>query len=250
MLYRPLGRTGEKVSVVSLGSGGPSRLGQVRGAPREDMARLVRTALGLGVTFFDTAPAYGESEEILGEALAGVDRSSYLVATKVTVAAGGRDRTPQDADASVTRSLRRLRTDHIDILQLHGVRPASYRHALGAILPVLERRRAAGDVRFVGITEASGHDPTHATLTLALDEARFDTVMVAYNRAHRSAEEEVFPRAAAAGTAVIVMKAVGPGAPAPAAYRFAADHPAVATVLTGTADAGHLTENVGAVGSG
>jgi L-galactose dehydrogenase len=247
MQYRPLGRTGVMVSVVSLGSGGPSRLGQSRGAPRKDMARLVRTALDVGVNFFDTAPAYGDSEEILGAALAGVDRSGYLMATKVTVMADGRVQAPEEADASVTRSLRRLQTDHLDVVQLHGVRPASYAEVVSTILPVLERRRDAGDVRFLGITEASGHDPAHAALTMALDDGRFDTVMVAYNGAHRSAEEAVLPRAAEAGTAVIVMKAVGPGAPAPAAYRFAADHPAVATVLTGTAHAGHLVDNVAAV---
>ena len=241
MLYRPLGRTGEKVSVLSLGSGGRNRLGQSRGAPREAMARLVRTALDLGINLFDTAPAYGDSEEILGNALARVDRSTYLLATKVTVT------TPQEVDASVTRSLGRLRTDFLDVVQLHGVRPASYREVVDALLPVLHERRRAGDVRFLGITEASRHDPEHATLAMALDDARFDTVMVTYNAGARSAEEFVLPRAAGAGTGVMVMKAVEPGAPAPAAYRFAADHPEVATVLTGTADAGHLAENVAAV---
>lgn len=251
MRYRPLGRTGEQVSVVSLGSGGPRRLGQDQRASIHDMAALVRTACELGINFFDTAPAYGDSEEILGHALRNVDRSSHLLATKVTVTTDGRLHDAEDVDSSVTRSLRRLGTDHVDIVQLHGVRPEHYRDAVDRLLPVLEARRLSGDVRFIGVTEAPRYDPDHTMLARALDDGRFDTVMVEYNLDAPDAQDVVFPPALAAGAGVIVMKAVTPEvlrhSPAAAAYRFAAAHPAVATVLTGTADPGHLAENVATV---
>lgn len=251
MRYRPLGHTGERVSVVSLGSGGPRRLGQDRGASIEEMAALVQTACELGINFFDTAPAYGDSEEILGHALRDVDRSTYLLATKVTVATDGRLHDAEEIDTSVTRSLRRLGTDHVDIVQLHGVRPEHYADAVDRLLPMLEARRHSGDVRFIGVTEAPRHDLDHTMLAMALDDARFDTVMVEYNLDAPGAADVVFPAAVAAGIGVIVMKAVTPEvlrrSPAAAAYRFAAFHPAVATVLTGTADAAHLAENVAAV---
>lgn len=251
MRSRPLGRTGEQVSVVSLGSGGPSRLGQDRGASIDDMAALVRTACEFGINFFDTAPAYGDSEEILGHALRNVDRSTYLLATKVTVSTAGGLHDAGAIDTSVTRSLRRLGTDHVDIVQLHGVRPEHYSEAVNRLLPILEARRLSGDVRFIGVTEASRHDPDHTMLAKAIRDGRFDTVMVEYNLDAPGAQELVFPLAVAAGAGVIVMKAVTREvlrrSPAAAAYRFAAAHPAVATVLTGTGDPGHLAENVAAL---
>lgn len=251
MRYRSLGRTGKKVSVISLGSGGPSRLGQDRGASIDDMAVLVRTACELGINFFDTAPAYGDSEEILGHALRDVDRGTYLLATKVTVSTDGRLHEAEAADTSVTRSLRRLGTDHVDIVQLHGVRPEHYSEAVDRLLPVLEARRRSGDVRFIGVTEASRHDPDHSMLAMALKDGRFDTVMVEYNLDATGAAAAVFPSAVAAEAGVIVMRVVTAEvlrrSPAAAAYRFAAAHPAVATVLSGTADPAHLAENVAAV---
>lgn len=208
MEYRPLGRTGEQVSVVSLGSGGQSRLGQVRGASSEDMVLLVRTAHEMGINLFDSAPAYGDSEEILGRALRDVERGSYLLATKVTVSTDGRLHDEDDLDRSVTRSLQHFGTGHIDLLQLHGVQPQDYRAVLDRLLPVLETRRERGDVRFIGITEAPNLDPIHTMLEMALDEGRFDAIMVAYNLLCPSAERVVFPLALATGTGVIAMIAV------------------------------------------
>ena len=81
MEYRKLGRTGLSVSVLSLGSGGPNRFGQSRYTHRNNILRLVRHALDLGVNFFDTARAYGCSEERLGKAFKG-RREDAVIATK------------------------------------------------------------------------------------------------------------------------------------------------------------------------
>ena len=84
MQYRKLGRTGLMVSLLSLGSGGPNRFGQSRHIPRENILRLVRHALDLGINFFDTASGYGRSESLLGEALRGVPRDRFYLATKLS----------------------------------------------------------------------------------------------------------------------------------------------------------------------
>ena len=82
MLYRTLGRTGLRVSLLGIGTGGPSNFGQSTGVPEADIHRLVKRALDVGVNIFDTAAGYRDSEAILGRALKGVPRDGYYLATK------------------------------------------------------------------------------------------------------------------------------------------------------------------------
>ncbi len=82
MEYRRFGRTGLSVSVMGLGSGGPSQLGQGSGVSEADAAGVVRRALDLGINLIDTAADYRESEAILGRALRGVPRERYILCTK------------------------------------------------------------------------------------------------------------------------------------------------------------------------
>src|SRR6266545_5120954 len=84
MQYRRFGRTGLDVSVMGLGSGGPSQLGQGSGVVEADAHRVVRRALELGINLIDTAADYRESEAILGRALRGAKRDSYILCTKFT----------------------------------------------------------------------------------------------------------------------------------------------------------------------
>src|SRR5438132_14378866 len=90
MKHRKLGRTGFRVSLVSLGTGGPSRLGQGSGVSEPEANRLVRRALELGVNMIDTAAGYGESEAILGRALRGVPPAACRIATKFSPLQGAR----------------------------------------------------------------------------------------------------------------------------------------------------------------
>src|SRR5512137_1235352 len=103
------GRTGLMVSRVAFGGIPIQRLS------RDDGIRLVRDALGLGVNFIDTAHGYGHSEELIGEAMRELGRDSLVIATKSPAS----DRRTFLAD--LDESLRRLRTDHIDVFQFHGV---------------------------------------------------------------------------------------------------------------------------------
>ena len=145
MEYRQLGRTGMRVSLLGLGTGGANVFGQARGAGLAEARTLVQRALDLGVNLFDTAQAYRESEVLLGEALAGVPRSDYVLATKYSYR--GRDGAllaDGEVDALIRRSLDRLRTDVLDVMQIHGLKPADYDEVVERHLPVLERAQAAG----------------------------------------------------------------------------------------------------------
>ena len=122
MHYRTLGRTGVKVSVLGLGTG--TRFGDPT-RNQESLTRLVRGALDLGVNYIDTAAVYLEAEARLGVALAGVPRERFVLATKFFPAdkTTGTPITPDQLRASVDNSLRQLRLETVDVLQLHGLRP-------------------------------------------------------------------------------------------------------------------------------
>jgi aryl-alcohol dehydrogenase-like predicted oxidoreductase len=288
MEYRILGRTGLRVSVVSLGTGGPSRLGQGTGQPEADAHRLVRRALELGINFIDTAAGYGESEAILGRALRDVPREEYVLATKFAPMHGDAPKDDaQELVASVEQSLQRLGVETIDLMQLHGVLPGAYRKVAGTFFPALRRLQKAGKIRWIGITERFFADPAHEMLPLALEDDIWDTIMVKYGILNMAAARQVLPMAQERNVGVLNMAAVrvkltrptelealiadwkargliaadvlpeqdplgwlahdGIPSVVAAGYRFALEHPAISTVLTGTASLERLETNVAAL---
>jgi len=212
MRYRRLGRTNLQVSLLGLGTGGPSQLGQKSGVPESDIHTLVDTALGLGVNLIDTAAAYGESEAILGRALQGTPRDRYVLCTKSapTVREGEqtRPRTAAELAGSLDGSLRRLGTDVVDVFQIHAVTPGTYGHTRDVLVPELLRQRNRGKIRFLGITEAFASDHERATLRAALADNLWDTILVGYNLLTPGPEDDVLPLAQASDVGVLVMCAV------------------------------------------
>ena len=216
MEYRRLGRTDLQVSVMGLGSGGPSQLGQRIGATEAESRQLARRALDLGINLIDTGEGYGESEVILGRALAGVPREDYVLCTKFNPVHLRRDpsldgdplHSEADLVESLERSLRRLATDHVDVYQFHNVRPMQYKAICDRFLPVLRRQQEAGKVRFIGVTESFSSDHGHEMLTQALAHNIFDTMMVGYNLLTPLPEEHVLPEAARWDVGILVMCAV------------------------------------------
>ena len=287
MEYRTLGRTGLRVSVMGIGTGGPSNFGQSTGVPEEESARLVRRALDLGINFFDTSAAYRESESILGRALDGVNRGEYILATKFQPRVDGQLVDQAAMSESVERSLERLRVDDIDIVQIHGLGPEHYRETVDRLMPGLIHLRDEGKIRYIGVSESYARDPRHEMLPQALADSCFDTVMVGYSLLSPTPEHVVLPTCQEKNIGVICMVAVrkalsrpevleanlrdarargliaadvlperdplgwlvrGEVASLPAAgYKFAAAHPAIGTVLSGTANAAHLEANVEAI---
>ena len=213
MLYRTLGRTGQKVSLLSYGSGGPSQFGARTGVDRAGRHRLIRRMLDLGVNLFDTAEGYGNSEEWLGDALQGATRDSYLIATKWgppgTFRVGDEDNFTGLAE-SFERSLRRLKTDYVDVMQFHGVNMTTYGAVVDRYYPILKGLQEQGKLRFIGATFQLKAEPRHETAVHALrsDPDLWDTIMLKYGFLNQWAAKEVFPLAIEHGVGVLNMAAV------------------------------------------
>ena len=229
MVYRPLGRTGLDISAASLGTGGQSRLGRATHGDRAESAAVVRRALELGINYIDTAFNYADTEELLGEALAGVPRGEYLLGTKAESVTAEGVVAPEAVIASCERSLLRLRTDYVDLFQLHNVPPDAYEVVAERLCPAAARLKEQGKVRFVGLTErqegrsasirsaaqpppagnpARPGDPSHQMLVRALDDPLWDTIGLKYGILNQSAERQVLPKAKERNVGVLNMSAV------------------------------------------
>lgn len=152
MQYRALGRTGEQVSVIGFGA---APLGDEFGPLDPDEGRrAVRRAVEEGVNFFDVAPYYGRTlaEKRLGEALQGLRDEVFLATKCCRYDVRGFDFSAKRVERDLEASLRRLRTDWVDLLQVHDVEFATRETLFGETLPALLRLRERGDVRFVGVT--------------------------------------------------------------------------------------------------
>jgi hypothetical protein len=210
MEQRRLGRTGFSVGVVGFGG----LLGADR--PQREVDDLVGRALAAGVTYFDTAHSYGDSQEKLGKTLDGKHGQVVLGAKLIY-------RGAEEAAREVDASLQRLRTDYIDLYHLHAVdTPEEWKQVSGedGALAALEKARQAGKVGFLGIT---GHMPT--TLVLALKSGRLDTVMTMTNYIDRfiyGTEVALHPLARERDAGVLVLKPTAHGqlADRKLAYRY------------------------------
>ncbi|NLF29780.1 MAG: aldo/keto reductase [Planctomycetes bacterium] len=206
MDYRTLGRTGLRASVMGLGAGGPSRLGQSRRRDEASSVAVVRAALDAGVNFIDTAESY-RTEAIVGEALREAKRDDVILSTKKSTW-GDALPTAADVVASLEASLSRLGVEAVDIYHMHGVAPDRYVYVRDELVPVMERLRGQGKIRFLGITEEFGSDPAHAMLDQALADDCWDVMMVGFNLLNQTARRTVFPRTRAKDIGTLIMFAV------------------------------------------
>ena len=239
---RMLGRTGHEATLFSLGGEGVLR---THGRMAEAVA-VIHRALDQGVNYCDTAPAYAGSLDYYGAAL-GERRRDVFLASK------SHERTRDGSLKLLDESLRRLRTDHLDLWQLHDLRTKQDLQRIfapGGALEALVQARAEGRVRFLGIT--GHHDP--AILLEAMGRFDFDTVLVALNAAdvHRlSFIETVLPEAARRGMGVIAMKVLSQGAllgrgklTVEEAMRYVLSLPGVSHVIVGCKTPAEVDENV------
>ncbi|HOS44218.1 MAG TPA: aldo/keto reductase [Armatimonadota bacterium] len=203
MEKRGFGQTGEQVSILGFGG-----FHLVEITP-EDAGLLLNRYLDAGGNYIETAAEYGDgaSEEKVGRAVA-QRRQDYLLATKVLA------RDAAGAAESIDASLRRLRTDHVDVLFIHSVNDADTAERVlppdGALAAAEEAQRA-GKVRFIAI---SAHGQPFGLLHI-LPKYRFDAVMVPVNYYDHfnfpDIQERIFPLAQLHGAAIIAMKALGDG---------------------------------------
>jgi aryl-alcohol dehydrogenase-like predicted oxidoreductase len=246
-----MANTGLSVSVMGLGG---FHLGSAK--DQTEASNIVAMAIDSGINFFDNAWEYhdGVSEERLGEALRG-RRDQAIVMSKVCT--HGRDKTV--AMHQLEQSLRRLRTDHLDVWQVHEVvyqNDPDLIFAPNGAAEALVLAKQQGKVRFVGFT---GHKDPSIHLSMLAHDFPFDTIQMPLNcldATFRSFSERVLPEALRRGLAVLGMKSMGGsgeivkyGAATPAeALRYAMSIPGVATTITGNESLDILRQNLDVAG--
>ncbi len=274
-----LGRTGMEVTRLGYGAM------ELRGAPRgpvlsdEDAEKVLNAVLDSGINFVDTSPDYGRSEELIGRFIS-KRRSEYFLASKCgcivgTPPADGGIRhifTAENVRAGVEQSLRRLQTDHLDLVQFHASPSKQELEEQGA-LSELQKLQAEGKVRFIGM---SGTLPN---LIEQIEMGVFDEFQIPYSALEREHEEAV-AKASAAGAGIVIRGGAARGAPtdwtrsrpnlpvrdrweqakvdemldgmSPMEFtlRFTLSNPDLDTTIVGTKSADHLLDNVAAAMKG
>ena len=231
MEYRILGKTGLEISRLGLG-GIP-----IQKIDAEGTRALIGELVKAGVNFIDTARGYTVSEEYLGYALEGV-RDRFVLATKSMA------RTKEAMEKDIDTSLGNLRTDYIDLYQIHnpGAKDLEQVMAPGGALEALCEARAAGKIGHIGITLHSVE-----LFQQAVDLPWVETIMFPYNIVETQGEE-LIARCAEKNIGFICMKPLAGGAieDATTAMRFVASNPNVTVVIPGMADAEEIAQNVSA----
>lgn len=251
MQARPIPKTGEALPVIGCGTWQTFDVGA--SAPgRAERAEVLRTLFAAGGRAIDSSPMYGTSEEVAGAAVAVLGaRSQAFLATKVWTS--GRDA----GIAQMEESLRRFRTDTLDLMQIHNL--LDWR----THLPTLRAWKAEGKIRYLGVTHY--HAGAYDDLAAAIEAAEPDFVQFNYALDDRAAERMLLPLAAERGVAVLVNRPFGGGGllrrlssrPLPGwaaeigatswaqvLLKFILAHPAVTCVIPGTGSARHMADNV------
>jgi len=270
-----LGRTGLEVTTLGFGAM------ELRGAPAgpavtdEIAEKVLNAVLDAGINFIDTSIDYGRSEELIGRFIAH-RRSEYLLASKCGCVPGAgmgaeHIHTADNIRAGVEQSLRRMKTDHLDLVQFHRSLTRREFEEHGALEAALALKKA-GKVRLVGV---SGTLPQ---LAEQVEMGVFDAFQIPYSALQRE-HQEIISRASAAGAGIIIRGGVARGAPTdwqrsyymlPGSsmrerwekarldelldgmsrgefmLRFTLSNPDLDTTIVGTKDAGHLRDNIAA----
>ncbi len=251
MRMRPIPATGEMLPVIGMGSSGSFEVGP--GPEREALREVIRRFLAGGGRLIDTAPTYSNAEDVLGELLADANaRAQCFIATKLSGVSGH-----EAGRAQFEASLVRLRTDHVELLQVHN---------LGDWKTQLELARELqkeGRVKYVGLTHF--RDSAHEELAAAVAASRPDFLQINYSVTQRAAAERVLPLARDLGVAVLANRNFDDGAlfarvadkPVPAwameagitswaqlFLKFALSHPAVTTVIPATGKPHRQSDNI------
>lgn len=270
---RTLGRTGLEVTVVGYGAMELRGTGgrNPRPLPSGEAARVLGAVLDAGINFIDTSIDYGDSERLIGESISH-RRDEYVLASKAgchwDVAAPPAGPLPHDFSpghirAGLERSLRLLRTDHLDLLQLH-ISPSLETIKADGVIETLQTLRDEGKVRFIGSSSTLPNIRDHLDLDV------FDAFQIPYSALERE-HETVIAQASEQNAGVIIRGGVAKGGPrtdrprnvwqaweaarldelldpgqsrVEFVLRFTLAHPGLSTIIVGTASVDHLTANV------
>lgn len=231
MEYAKLGRTG--LTISRLGFGGIP----IQRTDPEQVRTLMQELVKYGINYIDTARGYTVSEEYLGYGLEGI-RDKFILATKSMA------RTKDAMAADITKSLTNLRTDHIDLYQVHNPSMEQLDQVLapGGALEALLEAKAAGKIGHLGITAHST-----AVFERALELPWVETIMFPYNIVENQGEA-LIRRCQEKGIGFICMKPLAGGAieDAALAMRYVCANPAVTVVIPGMAEVKELEQNLAA----
>ena len=276
---RTLGRTGLEVTDLSYGAMEVrgSRIWGGRPVKEEQAEQILHAVLDSGINFIDTANDYGRSEEFIGKFL-NSRRSEFYLATKCGCTVVHKDENTDDTPHVWTRenlfrglheSLERMKTDYVDIMQLHN--PSVEQTEQGDLVAVLQEMKAQGKVRWIGCSS------THPHIESYIASGVFDVFQIPYSALERQ-HEEAITLAAEAGAGTIIRGGVARGEPGAglgnqdrwAAFekanldelrsegesrtafllRFTLSHPGMSTTIVGTLIPSHLEENIAIAAKG
>jgi aryl-alcohol dehydrogenase-like predicted oxidoreductase len=249
-ILKAIPSSGEKIPVIGLGTNayGVTDAGEL--ASRKEVLQRMS---GLGGRVIDTAAAYGRSEAVIGELLAGLgNRKDYFLATKTPMGSIG------DMNSAIDASFRRLRTDHIELLQVHNMNDADKQ------LPAFNEYQQAKKIRYVGVT--TSQDGHYEEMARVMRAHKLDFIQVDYSLGNRSAEEKILPLAQERGIAVLANVPLGgrrgslisnigdkPLPPwaseidatswAQLLLKYVVSHPAVTCAIPGTTKLKHAEDN-------
>jgi aryl-alcohol dehydrogenase-like predicted oxidoreductase len=283
IMTRALGRTGADVTILGYGAM------ELRGRPRgpeitdEDAGRLLNAVLDGGINLIDTSPDYGRSEELIGTHV-GHRRDEFFLASKCGCPlnvvptpgspVGQHDYSPENVRADVEQSLRRLRTDRLDLVQVH-MSPSKAQLAENRTVETLNELQAEGKIRFIGMSGILPDLPDHIAMNV------FDAFQIPYSAVQRD-HENLITEAAAKGAGTLIRGGaargaasqeknwtVGPLTQDPGVgqrnwdtsgiagliseagigrqefiLRFTLSHPGLSTTIVGTANPAHLAGNI------
>jgi len=253
LISRPIPSSGERLPVVGLGTWETFDVGGSR-SDREPLEAVIRRFAELGGTVIDSSPMYGRSESVVGEIVETLGlRDRLFLATKVWTSG------KRSGIAQMNESIRRFRTNHVDLMQVHNLVDVDTH------LATLREWKSEGRARYVGITHYTSS--AYAEVARVLKREQIDTLQINYSVVERSAEDELLPLAKDRGVAVIVNRPFGGGSlfsmtkgkPLPGfaaelgctswaqlSLKWILGHPAVTCAIPGTSKVKHLEDNLGA----
>lgn len=252
LLTRPIPRSGERIPVIGMGTSGSFEVGL--GADElAPLREVLQRFFASGASVIDTAPTYGPAEDVLGELLAAMpSRPPLFLATKLSGVTGR-----EAGLAQFQASLRRMRVDKVELLQVHNLRDTDTQ------LAVARELQQQGKVRYVGLTHYV--DGAQAELAQLMRRLKPDFVQINYSVTSRGAEQAIFPVAQDLGIAVMINRAfddgrlfarvkdkplpgwateVGATSWAQLLLKFVLSHPAVTVVIPATSKPKNMTDNL------
>ena len=259
-IFRTIPKTGEQLPIVGLGSSATFR-SMADSGDVNALEEVLRTFFDNGGTVFDTAPAYGASEEVSGRLIMELGATEKVFwATKLNVAPrGGGSADSEAARAQIERSFKRSGKDPMDLVQVHQLRDVPTH------LGILKELKEAGRLRYIGVTYTG--DERYPDLAKVMREEPIDFIGVDYAVDNRKAADVILPLALERGIGVLVYlpfgrtrlwaRIAGRDLPSWAAdfgaeswaqffLKFAGAHPAVTVVTPSTSKAAHMLDNLGA----